>query len=131
MRDRARDKGRLHDIIEHSENVTSFVSGQTFEDFNADKLTYYAVMKNIEIIGEAAFMLTDAFKDAHSTTPWHAVQGMRHVLVHDYANIDPQELYNTAVNDMTPLRNQVRQYLAETDWQEWERTKVNEFNDNQ
>ena len=45
-------------------------------------------------------MLTKAFKKAHPATPWKFVQGMRHVLVHDYVAIDDRELYNTAVNDL-------------------------------
>ena len=116
MRERARDKGRLADIIEFSNNVTMLIEGYTYEKFVADKRTYYSVMKNVEVVGEAAFMLTKA---AHPATPWNMVQGMRHVLVHDYATIDAKELYNTAVNDMQPLRKQVEAYLAETDWNEW------------
>ena len=53
---------------------------------------------------------------------------MRHVLVHDYATIDNKELYNTAVNDMLPLRQQVERYLAETDWDEWN-SQPDEFDD--
>ena len=119
MRERARDKGRLEDIIEYSNNVTTLIEGYSFEKLVADKRTYYSVMKNVEVVGEAAFMLTKAFKEAHPATPWNMVQGMRHVLVHDYATIDAKELYNTAVNDMQPLRKQVEAYLAETDWNEW------------
>ena len=85
MRERARDKGRLEDIIEYSDNVTKFISGHTFETFVADKRTYYSVMKNVEVVGEAAYMLSKAFKKTHPKTPWKTVQGMRHVLVHDYA----------------------------------------------
>ena len=44
---------------------------------------------------------------------------VRHVLVHDYANVVSATLYDTAVNDMIPLRQQVERYLAETDWDEW------------
>ena len=44
---------------------------------------------------------------------------MRHVLVHDYATIDDKELYNTAVNGIPELRQQVEKYLAETDWDVW------------
>ena len=120
MRERKRDKGRLLDIIEYSNNVTLFIEGYTYDKFMADKRTYYSVMKNVEIIGEAAFMLTKAFKETHPGTPWNVVQGMRHVLVHDYATIDARELYNTAVNDMQPLRKQIEAYLAETNWDEWE-----------
>lgn len=120
MRERARDKGRLQNIVDYSGNVTMLIEGYSFEEFVADKRTYYSVMKNVEIVGEAAYMLTKAFKNVHPEIPWQTVQGMRHVLVHDYANIDIKELYNTAVNDIPVLRRQVERYLAETDWAEWE-----------
>jgi len=120
MRERARDKGRLEDILEYSDNVTRFIGGHTFETFVADRAIYYSVMKNVEIVGEAAYMLSKAFKEAHPATPWKIVQGMRHVLVHDYATIDDKELYNTAVNGIPELREQVAKYLAETDWEAWE-----------
>ena len=119
MRERARDKGRLEDIIEHSDNVMRFISGYTFETFVADKRTYYSVMKNVEVVGEAAYMLSKAFQKTHPATPWKIVQGMRHVLVHDYAGIDSKELFNTAVNGIPELREQVEKYLAETDWEAW------------
>ena len=128
MRERARDKGRLEDIIEYSNNVTMLIEGYSFEALVADKRTYYSVVKNIEVVGEAAYMLTKAFKKAHPATPWKLVQGMRHVLVHDYATIDDRELYNTAVNDMIPLRQQVERYLTETDWDEWQ-SLPDEFDD--
>lgn len=120
MREKARDKGRLENIIEYSNNVSTLIEGYSMDAFLADKRTYYAVIKNVEIVGEAAYMLSKAFKELHPETPWSIVQGMRHVLVHDYANIDETELYNTAVNDIPVLRSQVERYLSETDWQEWE-----------
>ncbi|MBQ8701702.1 MAG: DUF86 domain-containing protein [Prevotella sp.] len=128
MRERARDKGRLEDIIEYSTNVTNFIEGYSLESLVADKRTYYSVMKNVEVVGEAAYMLTKAFKNTHPEIPWKVVQGMRHVLVHDYANIVSATLYDTAVNDMLPLRQQVERYLAETDWDEWE-SVPDEFDD--
>ena len=119
MRERARDKGRLEDIIEYSNNVTMLIEGYSLESLVADKRTYYSVMKNVEIVGEAAYKLTKAFKNSHPKTPWKIIQGMRHILVHEYANIDDEELYNAAVNDMPELRKQVEKYLAETDWDKW------------
>ena len=120
MRERLRDRGRLEDIVEYSNNVIQFVEGISFEEFLHDKLRYYAVMKNVEIIGEAAYMLSKDFKEAHLDTSWTVVQGMRHILVHDYANIRPYTLYDTAKNGITPLRDQVVRYLNETDWEQWE-----------
>ena len=120
MREKARDKGRLEDIIEYSTNVSNLIEGYSLEALIADKRTYYSVMKNIEVVGEAAYMLTKAFKKSHPEIPWKVVQGMRHVLVHDYANVVSATLYDTAVNDMLPLRQQVERYLAETNWDEWQ-----------
>lgn len=118
----------MEDIIEYSTNVTSLIKGYSLEALIADKRTYYSVMKNIEVVGEATYMLTKAFKRLHPETPWKVVQGMRHVLVHDYANVVSATLYDTAVNDMQPLRQQVERYLAETDWDEWQ-SLPDEFDD--
>lgn len=120
MRERVRDKGRLEDIVEHCINVTMLIEGYSLEELIADKRTYYAVMKNVEIVGEASYMLTKAFKEAHPDTPWKVVQGMRHVLVHDYANVVSETLYDTAINSIPELRKQVERYLADTDWDAWE-----------
>jgi uncharacterized protein with HEPN domain len=123
MRERVRDKGRLEDIVEHCINVTMLIEGYSLEELIADKRTYYAVMKNVEIVGEASYMLTKAFKEAHPNTPWKVVQGMRHVLVHDYANIVSETLYDTAINSIPELRKQVERYLDDTDWDAWEATE--------
>ena len=119
MRERARDKGRLEDIVEYSTNVTNLIEGYSLEALVADKRTYYSVMKNVEVVGEAAYMLTKAFKKSHPEIPWKVVRGMRYVLVHDYANVVSATLYDTAVNDISVLKEQVERYLAETDRDEW------------
>ena len=122
MREKARDKGRLEDILEYSNNVSKLIEGISYEQFTNDIRTYYAVMKNVEIVGEAAYMLSKAFKDAHTDTQWNVVQGMRHVLVHDYANVVPRILWGTATTGIPELRQQVERYLTETDWQQWEQS---------
>ena len=121
MREKLRDKGRIEDIIKYSENIRKMIEGVSFEKFQDDILIYFAVMKNVEIVGEAAFMLSAEFKETHPNTPWKVVQGMRHYLVHGYANIDIHELYSTAVNDIPILKDQAEEYLAETPWDEWEK----------
>ena len=120
MRERARDKGRLEDIIEYSNNITMLIEGYSLDSFVSDKRTYYAVMKNIEIVGEAAYMLTHDFKNFHPEIPWKIVEGMRHVLVHDYANVVSETLYDTAINSIPVLREQISKCLEETNWEEWE-----------
>lgn len=109
----------MEDILEYSNNVSMLVKGHTFKSFVEEKSVYYSVMKNVEIVGEAAYMLSKAFKKSHPDTPWNTVQGMRHVLVHDYANIVAETLFDTAVNSIPELRQQVEHYLADTDWNAW------------
>ena len=52
MREKQRDKGRLKDIVEYSDNINELLEDMTFEQFVKDKRTYYAVMKNVEVVGE-------------------------------------------------------------------------------
>ena len=109
----------MEDIIEYSNHVTPFMEGVTLEAFSSNTLLYFGVMKNVEVVGEAAFMLTKAFKAAHPKTPWKMIESMRHILVHDYAHVIMETLYDTATNDIPELRKQVETYLSETDWDEW------------
>lgn len=113
MREPDRDKGRIEDMIEASNNVISFVDGLSFIDFSKDKLRYYAVLKNVEIIGEAAYMLTKDFRDSVNSIPWDAVIKMRHILVHEYASVLPEVLWDTAINDVPWLKQELDKLLVE------------------
>ena len=119
MRERARDKSRLEDIVEYSNHVSEIIKGTDYNTFVSDIRLYYSVMKNVEVVGEAAFMLTKAFKAEHLETPWKMVESMRHILVHDYASVNSETLFDTACNDIPTLREQAQRYLAETDWDKW------------
>ncbi len=113
MRDKIRDKGRLLHIVKYSTNVEEMTAGITYEEFSHDKLRYYAIMKNVEVVGEAAYMLTKEFIALHPELPWRQIIGMRHVLVHGYATVSPDKLWETAVNDIPQLKKQVEEYLKE------------------
>jgi uncharacterized protein with HEPN domain len=65
MREKLRDKGRIEDIIKYSENIRTMIDGVSYETFQNNILIYYAVMKNVEIVGEAAYMLSAEFKESH------------------------------------------------------------------
>lgn len=84
MRERIRDKSRLEHILQAIERIRRYTKGKTFDDFVADDMMYYAVVKNIEIIGETSNMLTEEFRNAHPDTPWKLVNGMRNYIVHEY-----------------------------------------------
>jgi uncharacterized protein with HEPN domain len=113
MREPSRDKGRLEDMVSYSDNVINFIEGKTFEEFISDKILYFAVLKNVEIIGEAAYMLSLSFKENHPELPWNEIIAMRHVLVHGYSNISDRNLWITATEDIIPLKTQVEEYLKD------------------
>lgn len=112
MREPERDPGRLQDIITAANNIASFTEGFSQEELSEDKLRYYAVVKNVEIIGEAAFMLSLECKEKNNQIPWNDIIRMRHVLVHGYATILPELLWHTALVDVPFLKLQVEAILA-------------------
>lgn len=109
MREPERDAGRLADILEAADHISTFTKGFSIEELSKDKLRYFAVVKNVEIIGEAAYMLSLPFKEAHSEIPWNDIIKMRHVLVHGYATILPELLWHTALVDVPELKKQIEQ----------------------
>lgn len=98
-------------MLEAISNIKDFTQGITREVLFSDKMRYFAVVKNIEIIGEAAHMLTEDFRGSHTELPWKAIIGMRNVIVHDYINIHEDLLWETIQNDLAPLENQLKKYL--------------------
>lgn len=113
MRESARDPARLLHILTAIERIFSFMEGRDKEDIQKDGILYYAVVKNIEIIGEAAYMISQEFKDAHPETPWKIIIGMRHFLVHGYFEVAADEIQNVVEKDLLPLKVQIESYLKE------------------
>ena len=120
MREPIRDKGRLEHMAAAIDRVLEFMTDKSFDDLPKDKIEYYGIVKNIEIVGEAAYKLSPQFKETHASTPWSVIEKMRHVLVHDYYKIDEDEVKYVIEDDLRPLRTQIAQYLTETNWEQWE-----------
>ena len=113
MREPIRDLSRLQHILEQIDFVAEYVSTHTYEDLLSNKLTQYGLVKCIEIIGEAAYMLSLDFKEQHPQTNWRIIVNMRHVLVHGYFNITMPMVWVTATTDLPTLRPQIVQYISE------------------
>jgi len=124
MREPLKDRIRLEHILTAIDNIFKFTNGKTIQQFNDDTMLFYATVKNIEIIGEAAYHLTRAFCKEHPATPWNDVMRMRNILVHDYYKIRLNEVWKVIKEDLQPLREQTTRYLADTDWNEWEKNEV-------
>ena len=121
MREVLRDRDRLEHILAAINRVSRYMQGKTYEDLLADDMMYYAVVKNIEIMGEAANMLTAEFQAAHPETPWKMVKGMRNYIVHEYFQIDSQVVWDVVSKEFATLHQQITTYISETDWETWEK----------
>lgn len=120
MREAIRDKNRLEHIIDLIDKVLDAAEGKNFAQFNADPILFGAIAYYTMVIGEAAYMLTKEFKDLHPCIPWRQIEGMRHHIVHGYAQIRKDMLWNVILEDLRPLKAQVEKILSETNWEEWE-----------
>jgi uncharacterized protein with HEPN domain len=78
----------VSDILESSFKILDYTAGQSFEDFKNDSKTVDAVIRNFEIIGEAANRLQAEFKDSFPEIDWNRIRGFRNRIVHDYFGID-------------------------------------------
>jgi uncharacterized protein with HEPN domain len=98
------------DIIESCGRIRRFIAGMTFEAFVADERTVDAVIRNIEVIGEAA-KPDDVVAKAREVD-WRKVRGMRDVLAHGYFGLDTKVVSNAATTKLDALENAVRGLLA-------------------
>ena len=119
MRELLRDKTRLEHILEAIERLEKYAGSLSREELEADVLRYYGIVKNIEIIGEAANMLTSLFKETHPEVEWRPISNMRNFLVHEYFQVDNDTVWAVIHGDIVELKKHILKYLAETDWEQW------------
>lgn len=101
------------DVIEAIDHVARFVEGMTYDAFVEDVRTVYAVVRALEIIGEATKRIPQSMRDAHSEVPWRAMAGMRDKLIHDYMDVDVVVVWKTATEDLPELGPKLRRIVTE------------------
>ena len=120
MKEFGKDKMRLEHIAEAIERLEVHVGNLAEDELCKDVMRYYGIVKNIEIIGEAARMLTDEFKEVHPEVAWRNIAGMRNFLVHEYFNVDEETVFEVLHSEIPELKEQVVKYLGTIDWAQWE-----------
>ena len=113
MREAIKDRGRLEHMLAAIENVEEFTKDINLDDFVKSKVLFFAVVKNIEMVGDATYMLTKEYKQSHQSVPWLVIEKMRHVLVHGYYTTSPEKVWETVQEDIPLLKEQIVALLNE------------------
>ena len=99
-------------MLEAISDAQAFMLGRDRPDLDNDKMLVYAVLRAVEIVGEAASKVTAATQSATSPIPWPAIVGMRHRLAHAYARVDLDIVWKTVQHDLPPLKAAIEAALA-------------------
>jgi uncharacterized protein with HEPN domain len=102
----------LDDIIEACDKISRYVSSFTIEQFRGDEKTIDAVVRNLEVIGEAAKKIPDEMR-ARIAVDWKKIAGLRDVLIHEYFGIDLEIIWDIVENKIPTLRREVSAYVIE------------------
>ena len=113
MREHKRDKERLEHILDAIRVIEESLATYTKDELLGTPLFYYGLVKQIEIIGEAANMLTAEFRETHTEVDWRPIINMRNVLVHDYIHISKDLLWVTLIQDIPTLKTHIEKYYKE------------------
>ncbi len=102
---------RIEDILEAIQKTQRYKSGLSFEEFCSDEQVVDAVVRNLEVIGEAARHIPPEIELRHPDVPWGEMRGMRNVLVHEYFGLEWPIVWAAATEDAPALRRQIAEIL--------------------
>src|ERR1700691_5691850 len=97
------DAIRLRHMLDAVREALTFMEGRTVEDLHRDRMFFLALVKEIEIIGEAASRISDETKQSLPAIPWPKVVGIRNRLIHAYADVDLSIIWSTATTALPEL----------------------------
>ncbi len=97
----------IDDIYSSCNKILAYTKGYNFSQFKKDLKTIDAVIRNLEIIGEAVKSLPTEFRKTHKNIPWKEIAGMRDKITHEYFGIDEEILWATVKNDIPSLLKEI------------------------
>jgi uncharacterized protein with HEPN domain len=99
----------LQDISEAITDIENFVANMTYKEFVKDKKTLNAVVRSIEIIGEASKKLPAPLKAKYAELPWKEITGMRDKLIHAYFGMDTETIWQTIKHNIPLLKKTIQE----------------------
>jgi uncharacterized protein with HEPN domain len=105
------DAIRLRHMLDAAREAVAFGAGRAWSDLAGDRVLALALVRCIEIIGEAASRVSETVRADHPEIPWFAIVGMRNRLIHAYFDVDLERVHDTLELDLPPLIKQLEQIL--------------------
>ena len=103
----------LEDILQYAAKAIRFLEDTaTLDDLQKDERTLLAVVRALEVIGEAAKSIPQDFRDRYPRIPWRGMTGMRDKVIHEYFGVDAAVVWRTVREDLPPLRESIAQVLS-------------------
>jgi uncharacterized protein with HEPN domain len=99
----SRDPAYLLDILQAARRIREGVEGVTKEAFLKEWMRHSAIVRQIEIVGEATKRLSEEFRNSQPEIPWRSMAGMRDVVIHGYDHVDLEEVWKVAETDIPKL----------------------------
>ena len=111
-----RDKEHLDDIHEAMQRIAAYIQGLTYEGFMDDPKTQDAVIRNLQVMGEATKKLSVRLREAYPQIPWREIAGMRDKIVHEYFGINYDIVWTVASLEAPQLVPQIEQIQGQEGW---------------
>ena len=102
----------LTDMLEAVEAIQDYIIGLEYESFLNNRMARDAVVRNVQVLGEASNRILKTFRDQHTTIEWMRIIRTRHILVHDYFGLDYEIIWQIITVNLPSLQESIKQILA-------------------
>lgn len=106
---RLEDQVRIKHMLEAAADAAQFIVGRERADLDGNRMLLFALIRCIEIIGEAARQITDETRNLSAEIPWNAIAGMRNRLIHAYFDVDTELVWRTVTRELPDLAVRLRE----------------------
>ena len=103
----------IHDILERLEKIENFMRGIPKKDFLKNEEKQSAVIREIEVVGEAVKNLPESFRKKFPEISWNKIAGMRDIVIHSYFKVDLDAVWNVVQEDLPDLKNKIEKIIKE------------------